>query len=259
MISDQRFPFGQPVLPRAPHVTEPRPLYVLGAYPSALHIRWLPPPPLKKIQAIAVGNEPDFFWDGRDEENLIKEWCKAVQFAQSWGNVEPAGKLNGSSGSWLNDYILTPLNFTRAQAWISDCLDTYRCSKGLSERIIDTYSPFAKKAGLPAAKLLPHPSEAEIVSKALADHLVRLKNEIALANPEMIITLGNAALRVLPHVLAVQGNAPEKLSSSPKEYANRLKVETKSGKYADWIPLGHPAAPAEYQRAHERWIKNRSK
>jgi hypothetical protein len=37
---------------------------LLGAYPSALHVRWVPPPQLgiDPVAALAVDKEPSVFW-----------------------------------------------------------------------------------------------------------------------------------------------------------------------------------------------------
>jgi hypothetical protein len=48
-------------------------LFVLGAYSSALHVRWTPPEQtkLRRIKALAVDNEPEPFWTGDDEPERI--------------------------------------------------------------------------------------------------------------------------------------------------------------------------------------------
>lgn len=63
------FPFGQPVLPRQPSTEEPREVYLLGAYPSGLHVRWTPPAisgqDFRPIRALIADNEPVPFWAAR--------------------------------------------------------------------------------------------------------------------------------------------------------------------------------------------------
>ena len=41
------FPFGRPVTRRPPSATSFRRVLILGAYPSALHVEWCPPPPVE--------------------------------------------------------------------------------------------------------------------------------------------------------------------------------------------------------------------
>jgi uracil-DNA glycosylase len=173
------------------------------------------------------------------------------------GIIEPAKRLNGSSGKWVDDNVLCPLNISRQVTYLIDCLDTYRCSIGLAARLKDTYEPLALKYGWPAYNLLPHPDENKIVSEALACHRDRLNNELASAHPELVVTLGNAALRVFKELaLEISPEASEKLSLWPGFYGRRFRVKLSSGRYADWIPLAHPAAPPRYQQAHYIWVKS---
>lgn len=138
MIAPHRFPFGRPVAPCPPSADGPRPVFVLGAYPSALHVRWTPPRPYRAVTALAVDNEPTPFWDGADQEARIESWKSAVRWAAAWGAVAPVGALNGPSGAWVADRVLRPLGVARGEAWITDCLDTYRASTGAAARLADT-------------------------------------------------------------------------------------------------------------------------
>jgi hypothetical protein len=243
------FPFGQPVTPRPPTASSPRRVLVLGAYPSALHIEWKPPAPYKRIAALAVDDEPTPFWTGDDEAARVERWSAAVGFRASWGTVRGVGRLNGSSGVWVEREVLRPLGVTHAETWITDCLDTYRASTGAGRRLADTYEPFARAFGLTSAVLPPHPDEEDIVREARADHLGRLRSELRSAKPELIVTLGNAALRVLRELVEAD-HAPARLNVAT--YATRLPCRFE-GRAVAWLPLAHPAAPAVYQGAHARW------
>jgi hypothetical protein len=53
-MSHKQFLFGQPVLPSKPKADGARPLFILGAYPSALHVRWYMPGGQRPIQAVAI-------------------------------------------------------------------------------------------------------------------------------------------------------------------------------------------------------------
>lgn len=251
------FPFGKPVLERIPEISEPRFAYILGAYPSALHVFWQPPDPFRAIKAFAVDNEPDFFWNGLGEEQYIEFWKSRVGFTSSWGSVGEVGPLNGSSGIWVDQNVLQPLGISRQSAWISDCLTTYRTSKGQSDRISNTYIPFAESLSLPGSNLLHHPSENSIVEEALKTHKSRLQQEIDHANPDLIVTLGNAALRVLSQLVKPLTTFPTKLDAYIMEYGKPIEVKLSSGKGAVWYPLVHPGQRASnYVRIHENWVRN---
>jgi hypothetical protein len=248
------FPFGRPVVPRPPSASTKRRIFILGAYPSALHVAWRPPTG-KPIRAMAIDNEPVPFWNGEREDEYIAQWKAAVGFRdKEWGEITGAGKLNGSSGIWVDDNVLAPLGASRDDACITDCLDTYFSSDDGAARIIDTYSPFAERVGLTAAHLAGHPSEDAIVEQGVRLHRARLLRELAQAAPDLVVTLGNAALRVM-RLTAAQNDAPAKLVADPSY--GRERTLTAGGRRIRWLPLAHPAAPSAYKDAHGRWCRSR--
>jgi hypothetical protein len=70
----------------------------------------------------------------------------------------------------------------------------------------------------------------------------------------VIVTLGNAALRVLRKLLA-DAAAPTKLTVA--DYGTELSTNL-DGHRMSWLPLAHPAGPRPYQVAHETWMARRS-
>lgn len=253
-----RFPFGCPVRPCRPSADGRRPVFVLGAYPSALHVRWTPPvapagsEPWQSIAAVAVDNEPAPFWEGEDQEFRIAAWMDRVRYdPMRWGTVSPAGHLNGSSGVKVRDRVLDPLGVDRSECWITDCLDTYRCSVDLAEALEKRFLPFARTVGLAPHRLLPHPSQAAIVEEALRDHRVRLAAELDACRPELVVTLGNAALQVLRELLDDR-SLPGELA--PDAGYGTVLPSRRNGTALGVLPLAHPAAPKEYQDAHGRWM-----
>lgn len=249
----RRFPFGQPVGACQPLADGPRPVFVLGAYPSALHVRWRPAdgPGTRLVRALAVDNEPEPFWDGADQDARIVGWKAAVGWQDDRGEVAaPVGDLNGSSGRLVDAHVLVPLGAERGDAWITDCLDTYRASTGMRKAVEEVYEPFAAEHELPSASLASHPSEGQIVAEATGQHLGRLRTELATAVPELVVTLGNAALRVFRALLEAP-DGPRKLAAD--DYGIRFAVAV-GGRSLVWLPLAHPAAPKPYQVAHSAWM-----
>lgn len=246
-----RFPFGAPLEPCGDGRPEPCDALVLGAYPSAVHVRWVPPRSsgLRPISAIAVDNEPTVFWDGSDADQRVDAW-RARYFDPSWGEVTTA-TLNGPSGSWLSANILDPLLSAGADShFITDCLTTYRLSDGASSRLNDTYEPMVRTtSGLPAANLLPHPTEAQIVREALNQQSERLTGQIAAARPRVVVTLGNAASRVVANLS--QTGQTGKLARDGYGEPSTVSI---SGTEFIWIALVHPATPAVWQARHQEWL-----
>jgi hypothetical protein len=185
-----RFPFGAPVLPCGTQLPDrPYPVLVLGAYPSALHVRWTPPEGYgPAVAALPVDNEPTPFWDGDPPEaqHLFETWRKQW-FDPAWGTVTPAA-LNGPSGRDLAARWLKPLGYTREQAFIADCLPTARASVGVATRLADRYAPVVTALGAPPAALGPHPSENHIVTEAAAEQVDRLTAQLIAADPKLVVT-----------------------------------------------------------------------
>lgn len=241
--------FGAPALPRPPSAVYPCETLILGAYPSALHVRWMSID-LASVAAVAVADEPEPFWDGRDESAQFLRWLKTIAWDSEWGEVAPAGRLNGSSGVWLTENVLCPLGLKREDVWITDCLDTYHESKGASVRLDSTqFRRLIARSAIPDRNLPAHPTEAQIVSGAQVD---RLASGLRKCRPSRVITLDNAALRVFIRLLDQPPPLPR--LSPDNTYGCPHSVRILLGSSAEWMPLAHPAAPAKYQESHRRWI-----
>ena len=231
-------------------------MFALGAYPSALHVGWVPPGPWKPVKAIAVDNEPEPFWVGLDEQARIDMWKQQVVWNDLWGRVSPVSQLNGSSGTWLRDRVFCPLGIKREQTCISDCLDTYRMSLGVEKRLSETILPASQALGFHPPSLQSHPSEDQIVGESKAHHLTRLRLLLKAAKPQIVITLGNAALRVLLHLVDAPRSAPSTLACDRSKYGKTISVRLPDGSRAKWFPLAHPASPTPFQKTHDSWIED---
>jgi hypothetical protein len=243
--------FGTPALPRKPSANSEKEWLILGAYPSALHVRW-EPPDAPAISAVAVADEPESFWEGHDQKGRISEWAMLLPWREEWGQASSPGELNGSSGTWLTNNVLTPLRLSRGQTWITDCLDVYHESKGAAERL-DAPQMRALLAELKIQdrNLPSHPNEDRIVQGAQLD---RLRTELAECRPRHVVTLGNAALRVFGSL--IEGPPPILSLSSDSSYGKEFVVRLLGGSSIELLPLAHPGAPAPYQAAHATWLES---
>jgi hypothetical protein len=257
-IEASRFPFGQPVEPSPASRSEPSEAFILGAYPSGLHIRWTPPSEFgKPIRALIVDNEPEPFWDGGGVEDLT-EWRRAVGWQAHWGRADAAPQSNGPSGKWVNEHILAPLGLDRSRVCITDCLNTSRLNPNQAARIADTYAAFAARVGLPESTLPAVPSgETGIVTEATQGHVDRLRDELRACAPARIVTLGNAALRVLGHVVAIPKGLPRGISHDG--YGTPIEV-TFEDRPIELLPLVHPRngeRHREWSKTHAEWETTR--
>lgn len=250
-----RFPFGAPVLPRGTEVPDRAySVLVLGAYPSALHVRWTPPGGYgRPVTALPVDNEPTPFWDGDSAETQAEfEQWRQQWFDPRWGSVTPAA-LNGPSGRDLVARWLAPLGYSREDAFITDCLPTARASDGVAARLADRYRPVVAGLGAPEVDLGQHPSENDIVTEALREEADRLTAQVRAVDPELVVTLGNAAARVLAG-LGDERDLEARLRAD--SYGQERHV-TIAGRTVPWQALVHPATPKAWAERHLAWAGTR--
>jgi uracil-DNA glycosylase len=244
------FPFGRPVQRRRPSAKSRRRVFVLGAYPGALHIAWWSPA-RKEVKALPVDNEPAAFWTGSDERTHIDEWKRAVGFrVGEWGEVETSDEVNGKAGRWLDDAVLSPLGVTRDEACLSYCVDTCFADAAVGFAVSDRYQPVASEAGLPEARLPPRPRDGALVALAVEAHRQRLLRELAMVVPEIVVTLGNAALRVLRAITEAKGGLARLHPDASYGLEQPLTFGTRR---AAWIALTHHEAAPIYAEAHACW------
>ena len=131
----------------------------------------------------------------------VEAWRGDIGWYEAWGGVEVPADLNGPSGAKVDALVLRPLRLARDDTWITDCLDTYRMSTAVQRALVSVYDPLTPQLGLPPHNLHPHPTKSQIVAEAVAVHRNRLRDEIRRCQPELVVTLGNAALRTLRAVV----------------------------------------------------------
>jgi uracil-DNA glycosylase len=175
-----------------------------------------------------------------------------------WGRVAlPEAGHNGPSGQWLRDKILVPLGHSCTDCWITDCLVTARLNAGQQRRISQTYLPVIGRLGLPTPNMTPTPTgESSIVREARESHLERLSRELDTARPEVIVTLGNAALRVLRLLVEIDSGDP---GSALTETSYGAEVRARLGaRPVRWLPLVHPRSGEripKWRQLHMRWLE----
>ena len=250
---DGTFPFGTPAsrcAPRAPQGDAAA--FVLGVYPSALHIRWEHPP--YSVAALAVAPEPWPFWPGDDEAERVEQWRQDLSWDPAWGRARPAGRLNGSSGRWVAAQVLAPLRIRPQGVWFSDALPFFHVHRGKGtqgDAMTTRYDAFAAEVGLRPHRLPDRPSTTELVRRSITEEGDRLRGELERSGTRLLITLGNEALAVAAAL--VSGDLPARLSADA--YGRRHEASTGSVSM-EVLPLVHPGQrSADWRATHQRWAE----
>ena len=263
-----RFPFGRPSNARPPRrPTSDAQAFVLGVYPSALHIRWRLPEwargrfgwTRRAVSALAVDVEPEVFWDGSGQDSLLTCWKERVGWVEGdgpggYGSCTP-GPGNGSSGRAVVGRVLEPLGVGGDETWLTDCLPWFFIKSSASrpqqaEVINDFYAPIAQELNLEAAHLPARPTPDELVKVAVRHEGARLESEIEESRTGLVVTLGEEARRVMCSLAEEVGGSPGKVLTINPDYGRRgwLRV---GGKRLDWYALTHPG------NRSQRWNKIR--
>ena len=250
------FPFGQELHQLVQEDRSPKKVFVLGVYASAVHARW------KKdgqiiCQALAVASEPCIFWDGKEEK--AKEIISKIQIPAELGYLEPAGKqLNGPSAKVLDDNILAPLGYTRADAWLCDCLPETRINSSQAKVIRERYDPLIEEYGLNPVTIPTRPT-------SFCDHkrAEEITAELMESQAEFFILLGD--IPIAQYLKKVADIPYSTLGEYVDLYGYGNITETViNGKIVKVLPLAHPrqigalgAHSEKWCQAHRYWENNR--
>ena len=247
------FPFGMPIMPVRQADTNPKRIFVLGVYASAVHARWVTEDGKTIINALAVASEPEIFWRGNDADALIER----IPVPRGAGRLVGVNKaLNGPSGVTLDSMFLEPLGITRRDAWLCDLLPESRCNPRQQAAIEREYDPRRETLGLPAYNFPPVPSIL-----ASATRRLEIEGEILSASPEVLVTLGDQPLKWFAQYY---GSEPALglYGETPETYGLLHDLEI-AGHALKLLPLVHPrqagrlgSHSAVWSKLHVLWAAN---
>jgi hypothetical protein len=166
--------------------------------------------------------------------------------------------MNGSSGRKLYDEWIAPLDIDRGDYFVTDCLDTAMMSTGVEKRVTAaggkdaTYHLLVDELGLPPVEMPRHPPENQIVTQARENH-ERLRRQLTASGATTLITLGNAAARVV----AEMGKQPGGQLDA-RTYHDERSV-TIDGRPYVWHALVHPAVRPPWTETHRSWRESRQR
>ena len=249
------FPFGAQLHPLVQEDRTPKKVFVLGVYASAVHARWKRDGKIV-CQALAVASEPPIFWDGDPEE--AKQIIGAIPIPKELGRLEPAGRqLNGPSAKVLDENILAPLGFSRADAWLCDCLPETRLNPSQVKVITERYLPVAKEFGLPGVTIPVRPS-AFCDQKRSGE----ITEELMQSEAPLLVLLGD--IPIAQYLKKVADVPYATLGEYVRLYGYGKITETViCGKTIRVLPLAHPrqigalgAHSEKWHRMHMDWEMN---
>ena len=240
------FPFGQELHPLVQQDKSPKKVFVLGVYASAVHARWMCEGKVI-CQALAVASEPRIFWDGNIEE--AKSIIEKISIPAELGYLEPAGKqLNGPSAKVLDENILAPLGFTRADAWLCDCLPETRLNSSQVRALKEKYIPLIDKYSLNPVTIPTRPT-----TFCDDERSAEITKELMESEAELLVLLGDIPIaQYLKRVADVP-------YSTLGEYVDVYGYGTPSKviigeKSIDVLPLAHPRQIGALGAHSEKWF-----
>jgi len=137
---------------------------------------------------------------------------------------------------------------------LSTCVDTYFADAPATFAVRERYAPVALEVGLPQAQLPLRPRDGDLVELAVTAHRARLLRELSMTVPDIIVTLGNPALRVLRAITEAKGGLGKLHPDARYGVEQTLVWGTRK---AAWLALTHHEADRVFAEAHGRWRQSR--
>jgi hypothetical protein len=266
------FPFGKPNTVRpARRATNPDAV-VIGVCPSAWHVRWVAPTqrpagPAGGVQALAVDVEPTVFWDGARDDFAARlaTWKRDVGFREGeHGTLGPSSPVgNGSSGQRLSSHYLAPLGLTPERVTFTDVFPVYMAHarsgsvRGQLEAIREEYDPLAQALGFAVSTLPERLSRRELPRVAAERFGPRLLEDLARANPSLVITLGEEVWATLQRLPQLRAQPPvTEFDALRSEHYGAVGSLWLNARRVDWLPLVHPGLlgrAGEWETLHAAW------
>lgn len=240
------FPFGQELHPLVQEDKSPKKVFVLGVYASAVHARW------KKngkivCQALAVASEPRIFWDGNPDE--AREIISKIDIPAELGILEPAGKqLNGPSAKVLDENILAPLGYTRADAWLCDCLPETRLNPSQIKALQEKYNPLVAQHNLNPVTI---PRRPNIFCNQ--ERSAEITEELLQSQAETLVLLGD--IPIAQYLKKIADVPYCSLGEYVELYGYGTRTElTIQGRTIQILPLAHPRQIGALGAHSEKWF-----
>jgi len=236
---DFTFPFGTKLTNVVQKDTTPKKIFVLGVYASAVHAKWTDVNGKLLVRALAVASEPCIFWKGDSLE--AKQIIDKINLPEKYGKLIPVDSLNGPSGRSLDDNYLTPLHFTRNDAWLCDLVPHSCKNSGQDSALKRVYD---KIEGLPKYSI-PEIPKTLATPERIKEILIELKK----SQTDTIILLGDQPIKYFLSQLTQ--NKYNKLSDFV-EYGKPITVSIENKLYVVYA-FAHPRQTSKLGLSNIKW------
>ena len=247
------FPFGRPIERVLLGDRNPKRVFVLGVYASAVHARWLNSNGKQVVRALAVASEPYIFWKVEEADGIISE----IRIPEKAGRLMSAGcHLNGPSGRSIDESYLRPLGLAREDAWLCDLVPHSCMNPGQAKAVKDHYCPLVEKLNLPPVKWPRVPTKLANDSRR-----AEIAAELRQSDAEVVITLGDQPLRWFTSTYG--SNSRLNTYGKSAETYGRLHTIELEGRSRFLLPLVHPRQAAQlgghnriWANLHSGWVED---
>jgi uracil-DNA glycosylase len=244
-----KFPFGAELKKVEQQDKNPKEVFVLGVYASAVHAKWLSTNEKMKVRALAVASEPCIFWKGENVEEEINK----IKIPKELGKLIPADKrFNGPSGVTLDKLFLAPLGYKRSEVWLCDLLPYSRLNSNQQNAIEKHYTnQIVKEYNLPECTI-PKFSTRELNNESRREEILE---ELKHSHAETLVLLGDLPIsKFLAHFTNKKYTKLSDFGETPEEYGRAHPIEINKNIYRV-IPLVHPRQAGNLGKANFKWIE----
>lgn len=249
MTKNLYFPFGQELKKVEQKDRNPKKVFVLGVYASAVHARWIDINGKQKVLALAVASEPEIFWTGKNAEEIIS----SIKIPEQLGQLTlPTNKmLNGPSGRALDSLFLEPLGFERKVAWLCDLLPESRVNVKQRGAIDKHYSDsIIEKFGLSKATI-PNFDKAELNLQTRRDEILQ---ELENSKAENLVLLGDLPIKWFLRFHDKRFSKLAQFGETETTYGKQHEIKI-NNKIYNVIPLCHPRQAGRLGNSNTKWGK----
>lgn len=246
------FPFGQPIQKVEQKDRNPKRVFFLGVYASAVHARWIGSDGKSVIKAVGVASEPEIFWKGEGDEEIISR----ITLPEKAGKLVPAAKnLNGPSGQTLDDQYLTPMGLTRADVWLCDLVPHSCMNNGQRDALEARYIKNARDWGLPDFHWPKLPNVL-----ATPERRAEMQAEIHEAQPDVVVALGDLPLKWFFSHFGSRATLAAYSEGAEGGYGRLHEIRI-GERQLRLLPLAHPrqagrlgSHSGSWALNHDRWV-----